>query len=411
MPPPPLRHLFVDMNAFFASVEQQDDPALRKKPVGVIACAARTTCVLAASYEARAYGVKTGTAVWEAERMCPGIVFRVGRHDRYTEVHHLIRKAVGRQIPVSRVLSIDELACALIGDERRPDRAMEIARRVKAAIAAQVGEHLKCSIGLGPNVMLAKVAGDMHKPDGLTLIEGHDLPGKLYQLKLTDFPGIGPRMETRFHRHGVTTVQHLLRLTVRQLSTVWGSRVHGERWYWLLRGEEVREARQKTRTCGHSHVLPPELRNDAGAFGVLSKLTHKAAARLRTMDYWAGAISIGLRYEDGGRWDVGCKVPQCQDTLNLLRAMSHLWARRPEDAPQPKQVWMVLADLLPARSSTPSLFAFDRQVTALSHAMDTANRTFGKHSVRFGTAWGSEEAAPSRIAFNRIPEYNPAFGS
>ncbi len=399
------------MNAYFASVEQQDDPTLRGKPVAVRACDTDATCVLACSYEAKRFGIKTGTPIWEARRLCPGLLLRTGRHDRYTEVHHQIVKAVGRCLPVDRVRSIDELACKLIGDERNPERAAGIGGRIKQEIRTRVGDYLTCSVGVGPNVMLAKVAGDMQKPDGLTLIEGRDLPGKLYPLKLTDFPGIGPRMEQRFHRHGVTTVQHLLRLTVKQLSTVWGSKVHGERWFWLLRGEEVREARQRTRTCGHSHVLPPELRTDAGAFGVLSKLTHKAAARLRTMDYWAGAISVGLRYEDGGRWDVGCKVPQCQDTLNLLRAMSDLWARRPADAAQPKQVWMVLADLLPARSSTQSLFEFDRRVTALSHAMDTANRTFGKHSVRFGTAWGSEEAAPTRIAFSHIPDYNPAFGS
>ena len=90
--------------------------------------------------------------------------------------------------------------------------------------------------------------------------------------------------------------------------------------------------------------------------------------------------------------------------------MSDLWARRPADADRPKQVWMVLTDLVPARSATLSLFEFDRQVTELSHAMDRVNRTFGKHTVRFGTVCGSEETAPSRIAFNRIPEFNPAFG-
>lgn len=408
---PPLRHLFVDMNAYFASVEQQDDPSLRGKPVAVRACATDATCVLACSYEAKRFGIKTGTPIWEARRLCPDLILRTGRHDRYTEVHHLIVKAVGRHVPVSRVMSIDEMACALIGDERRPDRVVALAGRIKREIRALAGDWLTCSIGAGPNVLLAKVAGDMQKPNGLTLIEGRDLPGKLYQLKLTDFPGIGPRMEKRFHRHGITTVQQLLRLTVNQLSAVWGSKVHGERWFWQLRGEEVGEPTERRRTVGHSHVLPPELRTDAGAYGVLSKLTHKAAARLRTMDYWAGAIAIGLRYADGGRWDVGCKVPQCQDTYNLLLAMSHLWAHRPEHAPQPKQVWMVLTDLVPARSATQSLFEFDRQVTALSHAMDTVNRRFGKHSVRFGTAWGSEETAPTRIAFDRIPEFNPAFGT
>jgi DNA polymerase-4 len=150
------------------------------------------------------------------------------------------------------------------------------------------------------------------------------------------------------------------------------------------------------------------LRTDVGAHGVLSRLIHKAAARLRTMDYWAGALSVALRYEAGGRWEAGCELPQCQDTLNLLRAFGELWKRRPE-TDQPKQVYMVLSDLVPSRSATQSLFAFDRQVTELSHAMDRVNRLFGRHTVRFGTMFGSEETAPTRIAFNRIPQFDPAF--
>jgi DNA polymerase-4 len=404
----PLRYLFVDMNAFFASVEQQDHPELRGKPVAVVPVMARTTCCLAVSYEGKAKGVKTGTPVWEAEKLCPGMVFITGRHDRYTEVHHKIVKAVGRCAPVERVLSVDEMACQLIGDERKPEAASAIARKIKAEIRNTVGDYLRCSIGVGPNVMLAKVAGDMKKPDGLTLIEPRDLPGALYPLKLTDFPGIGRQMEQRFLRHGISTVRQLIALTARQLSTVWGSRVHGERWYHLLRGDDVPEKATKRRTVSHSHVLPPELRTDAGAHGVLSRLIHKAAARLRTMDYWAGALSVALRYEAGGRWEAGCELPKCQDTLNLLRAFGELWKRRPE-TDQPKQVYMVLSDLVPARSATQSLFEFDRQVTALSHAMDRVNRLFGRHTVRFGTVFGSEETAPTRIAFNRIPQFDPAF--
>jgi DNA polymerase-4 len=403
----PLRHLFVDMNAFFASVEQQDDPRLRGRPVAVVPVMARTTCCLAVSYEGRAYGVKSGTAVWEAEQRCPGMTFVVGRHDRYVDVHHEIVKAVGRCAPVDRIMSVDEMSCKLIGDERRPEQAVAIGRRVKAEIRRRF-DHLTCSVGIGPNVMLAKVAGDMQKPDGLTLIEDRDLPGKLYQLKLTDFPGIGPRMEQRFLRSGITTVRQLVGLTARQLSAVWGSTVHGERWFHLLRGEDVTDKPTKRRTVGHSHVLPPELRTDEGAHAVMSRLIHKAAARLRTIDYWAGALAVGVRYESGHRWDAGCHLPRCQDTLNLLLAFGELWKGRPTVG-RPHQVWMVLTDLVPTRSATPSLFEFDRQVTVLSHAMDRVNRTFGKNSVHFGAIRGAEASAPTRIAFNQVPEFNPAF--
>lgn len=402
----PLRYLFVDLNAYFASVEQQDDKALRGKPVVVVPVLADTTCCIAVSYETRKFGVKTGTPVWEARRKCPGLILRVGRHERYVEIHHEIVRAVGRCIPVLRVMSIDEMACKLLGDERLPGRATGIAGAIKAEIRKKF-DYLACSIGVGPNVMLAKVAGDMQKPDGLTLLDDADLPGKLRQLKLTDFPGIGPRMEVRLHRSGVRTVEHLLALSPAQMCHVWGSRVHGWRWWYLLRGEDVSDGPTKRRTVGHSHVLPPELRSDGGAYGVLVKLIHKAAARLRDIEYWTGKLAVGVRYEDGSRWDADSPLPRCQDTLALLRRFGDLWAGRPAGR-RPKKVGMLLSDLVPAQAVTPSLFAEERQLTALSHVMDSINRAFGKGSVRFGGVCGSEDTAPTRVAFTRIPDFNPA---
>ena len=114
-----------------------------------------------------------------------------------------------------------------------------------------------------------------------------------------------------------------------------------------------------------------------------------------------------MRYEDGVRWDVKSRLPQCQDTLTLLRRFGDLWAGRPAGR-RPKKVEMVLSDLVPARAITPSLFEEDRQLTALSHAMDRINRTFGKGSIRFGALCGSEKTAPTRVAFTRIPKFNPA---
>jgi DNA polymerase-4 len=397
------------MNAYFASVEQQDDPKLRGKPVAVVPVEANTTCCLAASYPAKKLGVKTGMPVWQARQLCPELITVVGRHERYVEIHKQIVKAVGRCVPVAKVMSIDEMACRLIGEERQPEKAEGIARAIKNELRRTVGEVLTCSVGIGPNVMLAKVAGDMQKPDGLTVLRPEEIPHNLYPLKVTDFPGIGPRMGKRFARYGITTTRQLVHLTPRVLSIIWGSKIHGERWYYLLRGEDVPDIPTRRRTVGHSHVLPPNLRHPDGARGVMVRLIHKACARLRSIEHWAGAMAIGVRYQDGGRWHTACKLPHCQDTLNWLLAFGHLWEDRPADAGPILQVWMVLTDLTPSTAATPSLFEYDRQVTKLSHTMDAINRKFGKHSVRFGGVVGSETTAPTRIAFNQIPQFNPAF--
>lgn len=412
----PLRYLFIDMNAFFASVEQQDDRSLRHRPVAVIPTDAETTACIAASYEAKAFGVKTGTAVWEARKLCPKIIFKVANHRRYVIMHNRIVEAVASVVPVERILSIDEMTCRLTGDERHPERAIEVGLRIKDAIRQRAGDYLTCSIGAAPNSLLAKMAADMKKPDGLTVLTDADLPDALFRLKLQDFPGIGPRMERRLNLYGVFTVRQLCQMSAKSLSEVWGSSVLGGRWYRLLRGEDVTDPVTRRQTVSHSHVLPPDLRTDTGAYGVLIRLTHKAAARLRKINYWAGSVSVSVGYRDtdakpkagwsrGGGWELGCRIPHCQDTPNILRAVANLWQQRPRNW-VPFQVGVVLANLQPAQSATPSLFEDDRNAAALSHAMDEINAEFGANVVHFGAMHGYEGTAPSRTAFTHIPDFD-----
>ena len=406
----PLRHLFIDMNAFFASVEQQDDPALRYRPVAVIPTDAETTACIAASYEAKAFGVRTGTPVWEARKLCPKIVFVVAGHRRYVTMHNRILAAVRRVIPIESVMSIDEMACRLVGDERQPDAAAGIARRIKQEIRDLAGDYMRCSIGVGPNIMLAKVASDMRKPDGLTTLPDAEMPNALYRLKLTDFPGVGPRMERRLKLYGIFTVEQFCQSPAKTLAEVWGSKILGERWYRLLHGEDVADVPTRRQTVGHSHILPPDLRTDAGAYGVLMRLVHKAAARLRKIGYWAGAISVGASFmgEERGDsvwWEDSVRVPRCQDTPAFVAAASKLWERRVRDR-KPFEVGMVLSELVPARSATPSLFDEDRKGEDISHALDTVNAEFGASVVYLGAMFGMRDAAPSRVAFTQIPDFD-----
>ena len=196
---PRLNWLFLDLNSYFASVEQELRPELRGRPVAVVPLMADTTCCIAASYEAKAFGVRTGTQVGEAKKMCPGIVLVEARHEEYVDYHHRIVEAVERCIPVAAVMSIDEMACRLIGRERPLLAALELARKVKASVRKHAGATLRCSVGLASNRYLAKVASDMEKPDGLVALTPDILEAALLRLKPRDLPGIGPRMEKRLH--------------------------------------------------------------------------------------------------------------------------------------------------------------------------------------------------------------------
>ena len=194
-----LNWLFVDLNSYFASCEQEARPELRGRPVGVVPMMADTTCCIAASYEAKAFGVRTGTIVADAKRLCPDIVLVEARHELYTEFHHRIVEAVESCVPVTAVCSIDEMACRLIGRERPLLAAIDLGMRVKATIRERVGTMLRSSVGLATNRYLAKIASDMEKPDGLVALPLDLLPEALHQLTLRDLPGIGARTEKRLN--------------------------------------------------------------------------------------------------------------------------------------------------------------------------------------------------------------------
>ncbi len=284
-----LRCLFVDFNSYFASVEQQDEPRLRGRPVGVVPVLAPTTCCIAASIEAKQHGVRTGIAVWEALKKCPDIMLVEARPARYVELHHQLMNAIQDCIPHDKPASIDEVPCWLIGRERKRGNAEDIARAIKRRITDEF-EWIRCYIGIAPNKFLAKTASDMQKPDGLTVIEQDDLPHALHDLELRGLCGIGPSMERRLLAAGITNVPKLCGAPREYLRAAWGS-VEGERFWLQLRGFDVPERKTTRGSIGHSHVLGPELRNFAGMRSVLFKMLAKAAMRMRHDRFLAAGLA------------------------------------------------------------------------------------------------------------------------
>ena len=179
-----LRWLFVDMNSYFASAEQHLRPELRGKPIAVAAVDTDHTSCIAASYEAKAFGVRTGTPVGMREASVSATLVVVpARPHLCGEMHHRILGVVENHLHIDQVLSIDEMACRLPSNENSEGRVMEIARAIKASLLREIGACIRCSIGVGPNRFLSKVASDMQKPDGLTVLHPEDLPGKILHLE------------------------------------------------------------------------------------------------------------------------------------------------------------------------------------------------------------------------------------
>lgn len=414
-PPDGLRWLYVDFNSYFASVEQQLEPRLRCRPVAVIPVDTEATCAIAASYEAKAFGVKTGTPVYEARKMCPGLICVLARHERYTEFHHRLIEEIDRHLPVTAVCSIDEMACRLMQNERAPERARAIAGSIKAGIASNVGAYVRCSIGLAPSKYLAKVATDLQKPDGLTLLMLEDLPERLYALELRDLPGIGRNMERRLNRAGIYDLRTLMSFSPKQLRAVWGSLL-GERMWLYLRGYDLPEPETNRRSVGHSHVLAPDMRRPEQAHIIARRLTMKAAARLRRMGYYADRFSLSVRIENGPRLAFAAGCAPAQDSFLFLGLLEQLWQAVLDEGGHRrlKKIGVMLHGLVPEGEvhSQPDLFAPAAPVAmrqkrreAISRAIDRLNQRFGRDTVLLGMTGNQDQSATgTKIAFTRIPD-------
>ena len=398
-----LRSLLVDFNSYFASVEQQVEPRLRGKPLGVVPMLADTTVCIAASVEAKPFGVKTGTKVGDAKKLCPGIEFVVARHELYIDFHHRAVAAVDKVVPVRAVLSIDEMDCELTGRWREPERALRIARDVKDRLREEIGECLRTSICIGPNTFIAKTASDMMKPDGLVMIQESELPERLFDLEVRALSGIGKQMEKRLARQGIRTVRDLAARSKDELRAVWGG-VGGEIMYSRIRGKQQNERDSDAHSISHSSVLGPDHRNPEHAFAVLNRLTQKAAIRLRKAGFYAGRLVVDLKYLDGSHWHDEMRLVDTQDTKTFLHALDKLWAGRPKDPRTILKVGMAYTDFVSEAQHTGSLFASEDKSKALYAALDKLNARFGRQAVYFASAHRARDRSGIAIAFNHIPD-------
>jgi DNA polymerase IV len=400
-----LHSLYVDFNSYFASVEQQLRPELRGKPIGVLPVMADTTCCIAASYEAKKFGVKTGTIVADAKKMCKDMVFVEARPAVYVEMHHKLIELVESCTPVERVNSIDEMQCELTGTQMQREKAVALAHKIKQTIKDKAGSQMRCSVGIAPNPFLAKTATDMQKPDGLIVIEQTDLPQILHRLKLRDLCGVGRMMEVRLNKSGITTVEQLCASTKHELYKAWGG-IEGERMYQKLRGEVVFTPPTQKASVGHSHVLSPDMRSELTAFSVLNKMLQKAAMRLRAYSYTTGCMHAVIKYTNGQRWEDTANFDATDDTLHLINALDALWQRRKKMRGTPLAVGITFTELNEKKYQSASLFDELKSHDALNAAVDKLNLRYGSNTVYYGGSHLAlqQGSAPMRIAFNHVPD-------
>lgn len=292
---PQRRIIHLDLDAFFASVEQLDRPELRGKPV-LVGGDANRGVVCAASYEARKYGVKSAMPMVKAVRLCPQAQVLPVRRGRYQELSEAVFAVFHRYTDRVEALSIDEAFLDVTGCERLFGTATEIAHRIRRDVTEETG--LVISAGVAPNKFLAKLASEAGKPNGLVEVTSEGVEAFLHPLAVGRLWGVGPVAAERLARVGVHTVAQALGLQRRDLVRLLGN--GGERLYRLLRGEDDRpvEPHREVQSVGHEETYAADLWDLEEIGRCLLDQSEKVAYRLRKAGQAGRCVTLKVRYGD-----------------------------------------------------------------------------------------------------------------
>ncbi|MFZ0475403.1 MAG: DNA polymerase IV [Halobacillus sp.] len=288
----------VDMNSFYASVEMAFDPKLKGKPLAIAGNPEeRRGIVVTSSYEARKFGVKTTMPVGEARRLCPELMVMRPNFERYRTASKEMFKILADVTSLIQPVSIDEgymdiTNCASQGSPP------EIAERIQQRIADEL--DLPCSIGIAPNKFLAKMASDMKKPMGITILRKRDLQNKLWPLPIEEMYGVGDKTAEKLRRIKVETIGDLAAHPVLELKRLLG--INGERLQNRANGDDQRpvdpDAVHEFKSIGTSTTLPEDTTDDEEVRSVLRRLTHKVEARMKNKKVLAQNVQLMIRYHD-----------------------------------------------------------------------------------------------------------------
>ncbi|WP_233200323.1 Y-family DNA polymerase [Blastopirellula marina] len=391
------------MNSFFASVEQHLRPELRNCPIGVVPLESESTSLIAASYDAKRFGIRTGTKVYDARRMCPRIRLVRARPKVYVQIHNQLLQSVDQCAEVHHVYSIDEWTIRLRGQYQQPERARDLAEAIRRQIRDDFGPWLTSSIGIAPTRLLAKIASNLKKPDAVTMLPTAEVPERLANSPLGDLPGIGKGMESRLANAGIHTFEQLWAIDRRRANQIWGS-VSGASFWDGLHGIDNPEPTTQRRSMTHGRVLDPKFRNAAGAHCILVLLACKLAKRLRLTGYYARSLQLTLTGASKPIFSAQSDLPSAQDTLTILHQLEKLWQRRPYDLRGLKKVDVTVGQLVAQTEVSGYLFEEFSQSDRLSHALDEISDRWGPTSIYFANTHAYRDALEDKIAFGRIPE-------
>lgn len=373
--------LHLDMDAFFASVEQRDRPELRGKPV-LVGWDRPRSIVTTASYEARPFGCRSAQPISVAKRLCPQAVIVPPRFEAYAQASDAVMSMLEELSPLVEPLSIDEAFVDLTGTERLLGPAPEVAERVRRRIREEL--RLTASCGVAPNKFLAKLASDLRKPDGLTLVRPGEEAAVLDPLPVERLWGVGPKSGEQLRRLGIATVGALRRHGEERLVAAIGP--GAAHWAALARGEDDRPVVPDTdaKSLGQEQTFEEDLDDPAEVRAILLAQTEEVGRRVRRHGLSARGVSLKIRY---GHFETITRQTTLDEptdaTADLWAAASAVWDRWAGGSFRPVRLVGVTATRL-ERGAQTSLFTapLRERRRALDAALDAIDARFGRGSVR-----------------------------
>lgn len=286
--------LYIDLNSCFATIEQQCRPMLRGRPVAITNRLVPNSCIIAASYEAKAKGIKVGMRSREASAICPELIYAETEPSKFIFVHEKLKRIMLDYSPAVIMKSIDE---GVIDLAQAPEHIykrdrFELGREIKQRLKTEIGCYMRCNVGIASNRFLAKLAGELHKPDGLDEITAKNQREIFATLKLTDLPGINVRMEARLNAVGIMTPLQFLDANEATLVKLVCKSIDGSKWYRRLRGIEVDSATSDIKTVGRQFVLDGRNLSRAETEARIVHLAEDVGYRLRSKLLYARGIYV-----------------------------------------------------------------------------------------------------------------------
>ena len=311
--------MYIDMNSYFASCEQQRHPELRYKPVGVLTYDSPNASVIAASIEAKRMGVKTGMRLGDCRLLCPQIIPVTTHPAWYRQIHVDIMGILAKYCDDVMAKSIDEAVMNFTSYRWVYKDFTEVARQIKADIR-QKYDYLSCSIGIAPNSFLAKLGTELQKPDGLIQITPDNIDGYLATLNLTDLPGIASRNEQRLLLTGIRNPLEMRHTSPALLRKVFGGIV-GDYWHNRLNFKEVDMYSNPTRSMSAGRTMSRQQRENRQSLdSMLISLCTRLEQRMVKNEIFCKEVSFSIRYHDGTAWETKIHLSDpVQDGIELRK--------------------------------------------------------------------------------------------